>query len=101
LRIVLPEGASAIDVRVPLPVDSVQKQPFWYYLDSTGHSVVVIQMRNVPPDAADSNVLVMYDYSAASLWQKPLVVATVVFGLFMLGSFVGRLQLGLTTSAQK
>ncbi|KAJ2401075.1 dolichyl-diphosphooligosaccharide--protein glycosyltransferase subunit 1 [Coemansia sp. RSA 2559] len=98
LRIVLPEGASNVDVKVPLPVESVRKQPFWYYLDSTGRTVVVVERRNVPPDAADSNVLVAYDYSLASLWQKPLVFAAVVFALFMLGSFVNRLHLGLTTS---
>ncbi|KAJ1662724.1 dolichyl-diphosphooligosaccharide--protein glycosyltransferase subunit 1 [Coemansia sp. RSA 1813] len=101
LRVVLPEGATNIDVKLPLSVDSVRKQPFWYYFDSTGRTVVVVERRNVPPNAADSNILVTYSYVAASLWQKPLVIAGVVFTLFMLGSVVNRLHLGLTDTSKK
>ncbi|KAJ2655182.1 dolichyl-diphosphooligosaccharide--protein glycosyltransferase subunit 1 [Coemansia sp. RSA 1200] len=101
LRVVLPEGAANIDVRMSLAADSVRKQPFSYYFDSSGRTVVVIKRRNLPPDAAHQSVLVIYDYSVLSLWQKPLVIAAAIFALFMLGSAVNRLHFGLADKNHK
>ncbi|KAJ2830592.1 dolichyl-diphosphooligosaccharide--protein glycosyltransferase subunit 1 [Coemansia erecta] len=104
LRITLPEGASNIEAHVPFAMDSIRKLSQSYYFDSSGRTVVVIEQANVAPSAVDAHVLVTYDYSALALWQKPLVIAAVVFALFALTSVVGRMQLGLAkpaTSATK
>ncbi|KAJ2157178.1 dolichyl-diphosphooligosaccharide--protein glycosyltransferase subunit 1 [Coemansia sp. RSA 552] len=95
LHITLPEGASGVEVHVPMEVDSVSLQPFSYYLDSTGRTVVNISTHNVPPDAHLAQVLVEYNYTAASLWQKPVCVALVVGLLFVAASLANRMQFGL------
>ncbi|KAJ2246781.1 dolichyl-diphosphooligosaccharide--protein glycosyltransferase subunit 1 [Coemansia sp. RSA 454] len=95
LRITLPEGATNVDVRVPFDVDSIRQMPQSYYFDSSGRTVVVVEHANVAPSAVDAHVLVTYDYSMLSLWQKPLVIAFVVFALFALTSLGSRMQLGL------
>ncbi|KAJ1963059.1 dolichyl-diphosphooligosaccharide--protein glycosyltransferase subunit 1 [Dipsacomyces acuminosporus] len=94
LRITLPEGASDIDVKIPFAVDSIKEQPFSYYLDSTGRTVVVVNQKNVAPDM-HKDIVVAYSYSAVSFWQKPAVIAAVVFALFALASVTSRIHFGL------
>ncbi|PIA19789.1 Ribophorin I [Coemansia reversa NRRL 1564] len=95
LRITLPEGASNVNVHLPFAVDSMRMEPLSYYFDSTGRTVVVIEQRNVAPDSNKEYVLVTYSYSALSLWKKPLVIAGVIFTLFVMASAISRTQLGL------
>ncbi|KAJ2780202.1 dolichyl-diphosphooligosaccharide--protein glycosyltransferase subunit 1 [Coemansia javaensis] len=100
LRITLPEGAADIAVHTPFAVDSVAMQPLSYYFDSTGRTTVVIRQRRVAPDASSAHVLVEYSYSARALWQKPLVIALVLFGLFAAASALSRMRLGLAGPAR-
>ncbi|KAJ2614859.1 dolichyl-diphosphooligosaccharide--protein glycosyltransferase subunit 1 [Coemansia sp. RSA 1365] len=95
LRITLPEGASNVNVHLPFEVDSMRMEPLSYYFDSTGRTVVVIEQRNVAPDSNKEYVLVTYNYSALSLWKKPLVIAGVIFTLFFIASAISRTHLGL------
>ncbi|KAJ1951481.1 dolichyl-diphosphooligosaccharide--protein glycosyltransferase subunit 1 [Linderina macrospora] len=94
LRITLPEGARDIEVKVPFRIDEVAYEPTKYYLDSAGRTTVVVRHRNVDPDM-HKDILVTYTYSVAAFWQKPVVIAAVVFAVFALAMGVGRLQFGL------
>ncbi|KAJ1731360.1 dolichyl-diphosphooligosaccharide--protein glycosyltransferase subunit 1 [Coemansia biformis] len=98
LRITLPEGAADIDVRTPFDVDGVSMQPTSYYFDSTGRTVVVIEQRRVSPGTSNAHVLVTYSYSAGSLWQKPLVIASVLLVVFALASVLSRMRMGLSST---
>lgn len=95
LRVTLPEGAYDVDVRLPVDDLEIRMEPFWYYLDSTGRTVVVVEHRNVAPDLISQHLLVSYTYSGWALWQKPVVVAGVLFGLFVAGSLLNRMSFGL------
>ncbi|ORX71799.1 Ribophorin I [Linderina pennispora] len=99
LHVTLPEGATDIDVRAPVRAE-IAYEPTWYYLDSTGRTTVVVSTGNVAPgDLGD--VLVMYSYSAVAVWQKPAVVALMVFGVFAVAMAVGRVRFGLAQAANK
>ncbi|KAJ2628065.1 dolichyl-diphosphooligosaccharide--protein glycosyltransferase subunit 1, partial [Coemansia sp. RSA 1290] len=94
LRVTLPEGATNIHAHVPFAVDGLRMERQHYYFDLQGRTVVVIEHHNVAPSAADAHVVVTYDYSRWALWQKPAVVALVLFVLFAMASVVNRMQHG-------
>ncbi|KAJ2638110.1 dolichyl-diphosphooligosaccharide--protein glycosyltransferase subunit 1 [Coemansia sp. RSA 1286] len=94
LHISLPEGAS--DVRVEMPFDAEYRvERSWYYFDSIGRPLVVVEMQNVPTALMDAYVVVVYRYGWMHLWTKPAVIAAFVLVLFALASGLSRLQLGL------
>ncbi|KAJ1847268.1 dolichyl-diphosphooligosaccharide--protein glycosyltransferase subunit 1 [Coemansia sp. RSA 2703] len=102
LHVTLPQGARNVAVHAAFDAEySVQRAK--HYLDAPGvaRPVVVVAMRNVPPEMMREHVVVSYDLSWAAVWLKPAAVAACVLALFALASVVGRLQLGLAPVAGK
>jgi oligosaccharyltransferase complex subunit alpha (ribophorin I) len=107
LKIVLPEGAryvhstpylrsvlnSCRDVKVhtPFPIDNIIHSIT--YLDSTGRHTITLFKNHVTENHAQT-VYVTYQYPMAASLQKPLTVATVVGGLFVLVMGLRRVDFG-------
>ena len=82
LRIVLPDGATDVNVHVPFPVDSIEHSVHKTYLDTTGRPVVTITKALVTENHAQP-VYVTYSYPLSAQLQKPLVVTSVVGSLLL------------------
>ncbi|EIW71206.1 hypothetical protein TREMEDRAFT_71088 [Tremella mesenterica DSM 1558] len=92
LRIVLPEGARSVEVFTPFPVDSIDHTTHKTYLDSTGRHMITIRKTRCTEFHAQS-IYVTYEYPLSALLQKPLTVAAVVGGLFVLSMGLRRVDL--------
>lgn len=80
LKIVLPDGASDVEVFTPFPVDSFEHSLHKTYLDTTGRPVVTLTKALVTENHAQP-VYVTYTYSTSAQLQKPLMVSAVVGAL--------------------
>lgn len=89
LRVVLPEGATDIQVTLPFHVDSMTTDVYPTYLDSTGRPSVVLE-RSRCTSAQAQYVYIDYTLSVAAHLRKPLVVACVTLLLFAVAAFVRR-----------
>lgn len=77
LRIVLPDGATDVEVFTPFPVDAIEHSVHKTYLDTSGRPVVTITKSLVTENHAQ-NVYVSYNYPLSAQLQKPLIVTAVV-----------------------
>ncbi|KAL2917910.1 dolichyl-diphosphooligosaccharide--protein glycosyltransferase subunit 1 [Polyrhizophydium stewartii] len=100
LKVVLPEGATDIQVDASIPVDSVAHSMTFTYLDSTGRPTVVIKKSKMVDDH-NGVVQITYSYSTLRLLQKPLVVAAYVFAFFAVLMVYSRTDLSITKDAAK
>jgi oligosaccharyltransferase complex subunit alpha (ribophorin I) len=82
LRVVLPDGASDVNVYTPFPVDSIEHSIHKTYLDTTGRPVVTITKSAVTEHHAQ-NIYVTYSYPLSAQLQKPLLVSSVVGSLLL------------------
>ncbi|KAI8929936.1 Ribophorin I-domain-containing protein [Entophlyctis helioformis] len=99
-RVVLPEGASDVQVDSSLPMDSVSNSITFTYLDTTGRPTVTLTKRNLVDDY-NGLVQISYAYDSSKLLQKPLVVAAYVFGFFLVFVVYSRLDLSITKDPSK
>jgi oligosaccharyltransferase complex subunit alpha (ribophorin I) len=97
LRIVLPDGATDVNVIVPFPVDSVEHSLHKTYLDTTGRPVVTITKALVTENHAQS-VYVTYSYPLSAQLQKPLVVTAVIGSLLIAFMVLRRVNYSIDSS---
>lgn len=85
VRVILPEGATEIEVHTPFPIDGQSKDTHYTYLDTSGRPVVIVQKKNIISDH-NRNFQVTYKFSQMSLFQEPflLIVAFFLFFLFIM-----------------
>ncbi|CAK9779343.1 putative oligosaccharyltransferase alpha subunit [Cutaneotrichosporon oleaginosum] len=86
LTIVLPEGATDVEVFAPFPLDSIYHGVHRTYLDTIGRPKVVITKRSVTENHAVP-VYVTYSYPLSARFTKPLAAgafAGSALALFML-----------------
>lgn len=76
-RVVLPDGATDVEVFAPFPVDSIEHSLVKTYLDTTGRPVVTITKSVVTENHAQP-VYITYNYPLSAQLQKPLTVSAVV-----------------------
>ncbi|KAJ1559743.1 dolichyl-diphosphooligosaccharide--protein glycosyltransferase subunit 1 [Cladochytrium tenue] len=93
-KLVLPEGATDVEVHVPFDADKTEVQKYYTNLDSVGRTLITIQKSNVA-DEYGRPIQVSYNLTTAALLRKPLVVAGCVFGLFLLGMVLSRLDFSI------
>ncbi|KAK8847450.1 hypothetical protein IAR55_005308 [Kwoniella newhampshirensis] len=91
LKIILPEGASDVQIYTPFPVDSIDHSTHKTYLDTTGRYAVTIKKAHCTENHAQ-NVYVTYSYPLSAQLQKPTAVASVVGSLFLLGMGLRRVN---------
>ncbi|WVR04659.1 hypothetical protein IAU60_001670 [Kwoniella sp. DSM 27419] len=91
LKIVLPEGASDVQIYTPFPVDSIEHSTHKTYLDTTGRYAVTLRKARVTEKHAQ-DIYVTYHYPLSAQFQKPLAVSTLVGSLFLLGMALRRVN---------
>ncbi|ORX38806.1 Ribophorin I [Kockovaella imperatae] len=93
MNIILPEGATNIEVFAPFPAD-ISRWTHKTYLDSTGRPAITLRKSLCTENHAQT-VYVTYTYSSGAQLQKPLTVAAVIGGLFILGFGLRRVDYSL------
>lgn len=83
VKIVLPEGATDIKLRVPYPVKRLQDQRHYTYLDTVGRPVIVLEKTNLVEQHIQ-DFQVHYTYRKLLMLQEPLLVVVVLYLLFLL-----------------
>lgn len=86
LTIILPEGATDVEVHAPFAVDSIEHSVHRTYLDTIGRPMVTITKRLVTENHAQP-VFVTYAYPLSARFSKPIAVAAFAasgLALFML-----------------
>ncbi|OXG13757.1 oligosaccharyltransferase complex subunit alpha (ribophorin I) [Cryptococcus neoformans Tu259-1] len=91
LKIILPEGAKDVEVYTPFSVDSIEHSLHKTYLDTTGRYAVTLRKARCTENHAKT-VYVTYSYPFSALMRKPLTVASVVAGLFLLAMGLRRVS---------
>lgn len=83
LSIILPEGATDVQVFTPFPVDEIEHGVHKTYLDTTGRPVVTLKKHLVTENHAQP-VYVTYEYSRGALFKKPLTVSAFCGSMLLL-----------------
>ncbi|KAI9597992.1 Ribophorin I [Syncephalis fuscata] len=94
LRILLPEGASNVQVHVPFSLDSKRISKFRTYLDVTGRTAIWLTKHNAI-DKHDQFIEITYEYSFFDLMRKPLGVFAAFMAVFTFAMFYSRLDLSI------
>jgi len=81
-RIVLPEGAYAIDVLSDVPYDDVSESVTYSYLDLYGRQTIEVTHSNLVSDMLDEKLYVSYRYPLVLALRKPFSYAAAVFAVF-------------------
>lgn len=90
-KVVLPEGASNIEVISPIPYETLEKYITYSYLDLFGRPTVEITYSNLVSEMLDQKLYVTYHYSVISAVQKPLAYIVAVFALLVTGKLAKRM----------
>ncbi|WRT64738.1 uncharacterized protein IL334_001672 [Kwoniella shivajii] len=91
LLVILPEGASDVQVYTPFPVDSIEHSIHKTYLDTTGRYAITLKKTKLTENHAQ-NVYVTYHYPLSAQFQKPITIASLVGSLFLLGMGLRRVN---------
>jgi len=85
VRVILPEGATEIEVHTPFPIDGKSSATHYTYLDTSGRPVVIVNKKNVVSEH-NRYFQVTYKFSQFSLLQEPilLIIAFFLFFLFIM-----------------
>jgi oligosaccharyltransferase complex subunit alpha (ribophorin I) len=85
VRVILPEGATDIEVHTPFPIDGKSSDTHYTYLDTSGRPVLIVNKKNIVAEH-NRNFQVTYRFSQMSLFQEPflLIVAFFLFFLFIM-----------------
>lgn len=101
IKVILPEGASSVEVDLPFEYDEKQEEVFQTYLDISGRKVVIIKKKNVSSPEHSKTLIIRYDFPTGGVFQEPLLV---IGGLFTLCLFIigyGRLDLSIGKTAKQ
>jgi len=88
VKIILPEGATDLEVFQPFPSVSDSISTHTTYLDTTGRPAITFKYNNLT-DKHGQVIYVTYKVSLSAHLKKPLAVATAFISLFTL-AFGGR-----------
>lgn len=99
VRIILPEGASAFETKVPFGVDSTDSRGLRpTYLDASGRPVIEIRKSNV---VTEHNKIfqVSYHFSTSSQLREPMMLFVAFFAFFVICIIYTRLDLSIKSHA--
>ena len=82
---------SNIEVSPPFPVEEIQQITTYSYLDTVGRPTLLLH-KKLCSDRHGLDVYVSYDYSTAKLLRKPLAIAAILAGCFILAGVLRRLS---------
>jgi len=98
VKIILPEGATNVEVSQPFPAITHWIATHTTYLDSIGRPALIFKYKNLTIMHAQS-IFVSYSVPFSAHLRKPFVVAIAVFSLFVL-ALMGR-RIDLTINKKK
>lgn len=82
IRVILPEGATNINVQCPVPTISEKRMYHKTFMDTIGRSVVQLEAENLIDEKARQDLLIEYEYHSISAYRKPLVVMAALAVMF-------------------
>ncbi|KAG0163336.1 dolichyl-diphosphooligosaccharide--protein glycosyltransferase subunit 1 [Apophysomyces sp. BC1034] len=96
LRIVLPEGATNVEVDAPFEFKSVEHKKHFTNFDTTGRHLVILEKNNVIKEH-EKFIQIMYEYPTVRLLQKPLAASAALFSLFVLSIIISKMTFSIGT----
>jgi oligosaccharyltransferase complex subunit alpha (ribophorin I) len=100
VKVILPEGASDIKLRLPYSVSRDRDQTHYTYLDTVGRTVLVLHKTNLVEQHIQ-DFEVHYTYHKIFMLQEPLLVVVAIFMLCILVIIYVRLDFSITKNPQK
>lgn len=100
VKIILPEGATDIDVILPFEIDSKHFETLNSYLDTTGRPVLVLTKKNAV-DFHRKPFQVIYKFSSYQMLREPLMLSGLVLIIMLILIFYYRFDLALDKPLQK
>ncbi|KAI9205279.1 Ribophorin I [Polychytrium aggregatum] len=97
-KIILPEGASFVEILSPYTFDKQTFVKHYTVFDSTGRQAVVLEKRNMV-DEFGAPIQIVYDFPAWRIFQKPLVVSAAFGAIFLIGIIAARLDLSISKAS--
>jgi len=94
LNVILPEGVRNVEVHLPYAFDSDKRKMTYSYLDTTGRPTIILEKDNVCDDHFQY-FQISYSLPFYFSFQKPLVVALVIFTLFVISMVWTRIDLSI------
>ena len=97
VKIMLPEGATDIELVAPFGFDEEKTTISYNFLDLTGHPTLELVKKNLVSYYHARHVQVYYSVSPQALWMKPLVVSGAFFILFLFAMIVSRIDFSIAS----
>merc|ERR1712212_549819 len=100
LKIVLPEGATGIDVKTPYGISRQQEENHKTYLDTTGRPVVVLTKDNLV-EGHIQDLEVHYTFQKLKLLREPMICVAAFYIIFITVICIVRMDFSITKDAAK
>lgn len=100
VRVVLPEGAGDIKLRLPYSIERAKDEVKKTYLDTFGRTVVVLKKSNLVENHKQ-DFEVHYTFNRLMMLQEPLLIVSFLFILCVLVIIYARLDFSLTQDPLK
>lgn len=100
VKIVLPEGASNVQIRTPYPVTEGKRGIHKTYLDTVGRPVISLNKDNVV-ESHIQDFEIQYRFKKTQLLQEPLLCVAAFYILFISVIFIVRMDFSITKDAAK
>lgn len=100
LKVILPEGAKDIELKVPFEVERAGDEVHYTYLDTLGRPVVVIKKTKLVEQHIQDFEL-HYSFKKINLIQEPLLVVGAFYLLFIIVIIYVRLDFAITKDEAK
>jgi len=96
-RVIVPEGASGLELRAPFEVDAQRNEQRYTYLDTSGRPVLVFTKRNMVSEHVQ-DFQVAYYFSSSSVMREPFILVSSYFAFFLIIIVGVRLSLKIESS---
>jgi len=83
VRVIVPEGASRLELRSPFEVDSQTIDKRLTYLDTSGRPMLVFNKRNMVSDHVQ-HFQVAYSFTSTSVFHEPILLIGSYFAFFLI-----------------
>ncbi|KAI8579906.1 hypothetical protein K450DRAFT_239666 [Umbelopsis ramanniana AG] len=102
LNVVLPEGATDVQVEAPFDFDGVTHSKHFTNLDTTGRYQLTLDKSNVVSEHEDF-IQISYKFSSIHHLQKPLAACAAFFTIFMMSILISKVKftIGVTQVIKK
>lgn len=100
VRVILPEGASNIEVFPPFSVDSQSSATHFTYLDTFGRPVIVLEKKNVISEH-NKMLRVQYSFGTLGMLREPFLLVSAFFLFFVAIMLYYRVEFKIGATKEK